>query len=53
MVKELESTTSFWGLKAHINGNTRLVIVEGRIKGSCIDNIFSNSEGISEARVLE
>ena len=53
MVRELESTTAFWGLKALISDSTRMGNVQGTLKGSCIDNIFSNSEVISEAQVLD
>ena len=52
LVKELEATTSFWGLKALIHEDTRLGLREGVLKGTCIDNIFSNSDVIMEAGVL-
>ena len=53
VVKELETTTSFWGLKAFITGRTRFGSSGEVIKGSCIDNIFSNSEIITEAKILD
>ena len=53
MTKELESTATFWGLKALIADSTILGNNLENIKGSCIDNISSNSEVIPEARVLD
>ena len=47
--KELGFTTNTWGLKPLITGHTRLGTMGGQIHGSCIDNIFSNSEEIAEA----
>ena len=51
MGRELELTTSFWGLKAYINENTRINPVGGYTRGSCIDNIFSNSDAIDKSMV--
>ena len=53
MMKELEVTTSFWGLKAFITDCTRFGFLEGELKGSCIDNIFTNSDIIAEAKILD
>ena len=53
MVKELEAVTNLWGLKAHISGSTRVRASGGHLKGSCIDNIFSNSGVIAEAKILD
>ena len=53
MVKELETVTSLWGLKAHITASTRMGTVRGHLKGSCIDNIFTNSGAIAEAKILD
>ena len=53
MARELESTTSLWGLKALIKENTRLGLADGSLKGTCIDNIFTNSEYIMAAGVLD
>ena len=50
--KNLLSTMSLWGLKPFIKEATRLGWVNGTLKGTCIDNIFSNSDVITEARVL-
>ena len=55
--KELLSTTALWGLKAQIKGVTRPNInvnrdTAGAIKGSCIDNVFTNSEHVANARTL-
>ena len=53
MVRELETTTSYWGLKAFIKGRTRFGLSGGEVRGSCIDNIFSNSEIIIESKILD
>ena len=50
--KELDFTMSTWGLKQLIKGLTRMGLVDGVIKGSCIDNIFSNSESIAESKII-
>ena len=52
MVKELDLTTSLWGLKAMFRDDTRIGVSMGEVKGSCIDNIFTNSEFILKARIL-
>ena len=52
MVKELDLTTSMWGLKAMFKEDTRIGVTLGTVKGSCIDNIFTNSEYILNARIL-
>ena len=52
--KEIESLATIWGLKAQITGVTRPTFVNGECTGgSCIDNIFTNSEHIAEARTLD
>ena len=51
--KELINTTNFWGLRQFITGNTRLGTTGEALKGSCIDNIFSNSELITQAGVAD
>ena len=53
MVKELLATTSFWGLKPFISEVTRMGSVNGVLKSSCIDNIFSNSDNILRSGVLD
>ena len=53
--KELLSLATHWGLKAQINGVTRPNwgnVNSGR-RGSCIDNIFINSEHIAGAETLD
>ena len=52
-VTELASTLNVWGLKQLITEDTRLGLYEGNIKGSCIDNIFTNSDCIAESKVLD
>ena len=52
MCRELDSTTAFWGLKALIKEDTRLGQSNGVLRGSCIDNIFTNSEVIIDSGVL-
>ena len=52
MVKELESITAFWDLRALIKDNTRIGAVNGIMKGSCIDNIYTNLEDIMVSGVL-
>ena len=51
--KELNSTIDTWGLKQLIHDNTRFGMVNGVLRGSCIDNIFSNSQHIEESVVLD
>ena len=51
MTRELSFTMSTWGLKTCISEFTRMGVVDGTVKQSCIDNIFTNSEAIAEARV--
>ena len=53
MVRELESTTSFWGLRSLIHENTRLGVRDNVLKGTCIDNIFTNSDEVTEVKVLD
>ena len=53
MFKELMSTTLYWGLKSCITGVTRLGTVNGVLKGSCIDNIFSNSDNIMRSGIVD
>ena len=52
IVRELETTTAFWGLKAQIKGNTRIGTRNGVIKGTSLDNIYINSEAIAQAGIL-
>ena len=51
--KELETTTALWGLNAQVKGHTRLGSINGQLSGSCIDNIYTNSEAIAAAGVLD
>ena len=51
--KELGNTVAVWGLKPQIKGVTRIGLVNGVIKNSCIDNILTNSEEIIKAQVIE
>ena len=52
--RELDSVALVWGLKAQITGITRPTFVDGQFSGgSCIDNIFTNSEHIKTATVLD
>ena len=51
--KEWISTMDLWGLKQLINGYTRLGVGNETLKGSCIDNIFSNSELVEEACTMD
>ena len=51
--RELETTTAIFGLKPQIKGSTRLGLTNGMVKSSCIDNIFTNSEEIRIAKVLD
>ena len=53
MYRELASTVSYWDLGACISEATRLGCVQGSVKESCIDNIFTNSRVIEESRVLD
>ena len=53
--KELLTTTSIWGLPAQIKGITRpnTGATNDEIgRGSCIDNIFTNSDHVQEAKIL-
>ena len=51
--RELTNIAENWGLKQLITENTRFGVNEEHLKGSCIDNIFSNSDQIAESRVLD
>ena len=51
--RELGTTVSIWGLKPQISGSTRLGLMNGVIKSSCIDNIFTNSGDIIQTKVLD
>ena len=51
--KELGTTTAIWGLKSQIKGNTRLGVLNGATRGSCIDNIFTNSDEVREGQILD
>ena len=53
MVKELESTTTYWGLKSCITSDTRFGVVNGVLKKSRIDNIFTNSDFTAFAGTLD
>ena len=53
LTKELEFTTSLWGLKPLIKSNTRFGLVDGKLIESCIDNIFTNSGDIETAKTLD
>ena len=46
---------AIWGMKAQIKGITRPAVREGtdRLGGSCIDNIFTNSEHITGTMTLD
>ena len=50
--KELDHSMSLWGLKPFFRESTRLGNSKGILKGTCIDNIFSNSDNIKDARIL-
>ena len=51
--KELEVTATIWGLSPQIKGSTRLGISKGNVCSSCIDNIFTNSDNIQRAMILD
>ena len=52
--KELGATTALWGLKPYITGITRPAGgASGAGLGTCIDNIFTKSEYISEAGIMD
>ena len=51
--KELEFLTGSLGLSPLIRNSTRYGVRQGMLSKSCIDLIFSNSNNIAEARVLD
>ena len=51
--RELESTVTIWGLKPQITSSTRLGLLNGIVKSSCIDNIFTNSGDILLTKILD
>ena len=54
MVRELPSSTEYWGLSPQIKEVTRLGNgVDGVLKGTCIDNIFTNSTSIEKTLVMD
>ena len=54
MTRELQSTTTYWGLRPQIKGITRLGNgLNGNLMGTCIDNIFTNSEVIMATGILD
>ena len=52
-MKEFINTTGTWGLRHLITADTRIGLRDGQIKGSCIDNIFTNCDLVAESRVLD
>ena len=54
LTKELETTLTLWNLKAQLTCITRPNLAQNsQSKGTCIDNIFTNSEHIALAVTLD